>query len=92
MNHMDLSVNYDEIKIKIDNFLRQGNFENNIYDEINKYISLYNKNYKKDEKKLFDKYMKITVFFYAFFSYSSNKYIRTVLYILMILKDFLLEK
>ena len=71
-----LSGNYDEIKIKIDNFLGQRNFENNIYDEINKYISLYNKNYEKDEKKLFDKYMKITDHFYTFFSYSLNKYIR----------------
>ena len=59
--------NYDETRVKIDNFLGERNFENNICDEINKYISLYNKNYEKDEKKLFDKYMKITDHFYTLF-------------------------
>jgi len=63
----ELWDNYDQIKIKIDNFLGERNYENNICDEINKYISLYNKNYKKDEKKLFDKYMKITDHFYTLF-------------------------
>jgi len=52
--------------------LGERNYENNICDEINKYISLYNKNYKKDEKKLFDKYMKITDHFYTLF-YSKDK-------------------
>ena len=33
-----LSGNYDQIKIKIDNFLGERNYENNICDEINKYI------------------------------------------------------
>ena len=61
--------NYDETRVKIDNFLGERNYENN---EINKYIILYNKNYKKDEKKLFDKYMKITDHFYTLF-YSKDK-------------------
>ena len=50
LNEYELGGNYDEIKIKIDNFMGPQNFENNICDEINKYISLYDKNYEKDEK------------------------------------------
>ena len=70
-----LRGNYDETRVKIDNFLGERNFENNICDEINKYISLYNKSYEKDEKKLFDKYMKITDHFYTLF-YRNDKYNR----------------
>ena len=69
--------NYDETRVKIDNFLGERNYENNICDEINKYISLYNKNYKKDEKKLFDKYMKITDHFYTFLFYGDHRNKRT---------------
>ena len=72
-----LRGNYDETRVKIDNFLGERNFENNICDEINKYISLYNKNYEKDEKKLFDKYMKITDHFYTFLFYGEHKNKRT---------------
>ena len=68
-----LKGNYDEIKIKIDNFFGQQYYENNIYDEINKYIDLNNMHYEKDEKKLFDKYMKITDHFYTLFFYDANK-------------------
>lgn len=65
--------NYDEIKIKIDNFLGPQNYENNIYDEINKYNSLYNKNYESDEKKLIHKYMKISEHFYTFFLFKKKR-------------------
>ena len=73
LNEHELWGNYNEIKIKIDNFMGQQNFENNICDEINKYISLYDKNYEKHEKKLFDKYMKITDHFYSFLFYVQHK-------------------
>ena len=61
----------NEIQLKIDEFLRQKKYENNIYDEIDKYNSLYNKNYSKDKKKIFDLYMKINEYFYTFF-YTDN--------------------
>ena len=73
LNEHELWGNYNEIKIKIDNFMGQQNFENNICDEINKYICLYDKNYEKHEKKLFDKYMKITDHFYSFLFYVQHK-------------------
>ena len=47
--------------------LGQQKYENKIYDEINKYISLYKKNYLRDIKKTFDIYMKINDYFYTFF-------------------------
>ena len=40
-------------------------------------IILYDKNYIKDEKKLFDKYMKITEHFYTFLFYDEHKNKRT---------------
>ena len=63
----------NEIQLKIDEFLKQEKYENNIYDEINKYIILYKKNYLKDTKKVFDIYMKINDYFYTYFY--SNDYV-----------------
>ena len=64
---------YNELQLKFDNFLRQQKYENYIYDEINKYINLYNKNYQNDNKDLIDKfYMKITEQFYTFFLQNKN--------------------
>ena len=57
----------NEIQLKIDEFLRQQKYENNIYDEIDKYNILYKKNYLKDIKKVFDIYMKINEYYYSFF-------------------------
>ena len=47
-----LSGNYDEIKSKIDNFLGERNYENNICDEINKYITYIIKIMKKMKKTI----------------------------------------
>ena len=63
----------DEIQLKINEFLGQQRYENNIYDEINKYITIYQKNYLKDSKKVFDIYMKINEYFYTFF-YSGSSF------------------
>ena len=54
-----LERNDNEIQLEIDEFLGQKKYENNIYDEINKYNSLYKKNYLEDTRKVFDIYMKI---------------------------------
>ena len=64
---MGLKGAYNEIQLKIDELLGQQKYENKIYDEINKYISLYKKNYLRDIKKTFDIYMKINDYFYTFF-------------------------
>ena len=64
---MGLNSTENEIQLKIDEFLGQKKFENNIYDEIDKYNSSYNKNYSNDIKKIFDIYMKINEYFYTFF-------------------------
>ena len=57
----------NEIQLEIDEFFGQKKYENNIYDEINKYNSLYKKNYLEDKKKIVDIYMKINEHFYTFF-------------------------
>jgi len=71
--NMYLNRPVNEIQLKIDEFLGQKKFENNIYDEIDKYNSLYKKNYSNVIKKTFDTYMKINEYFYTFFySYYSK--------------------
>ena len=60
-------IDDDKIQLKIDEFLGQQKYENNIYDEIDKYISLYQKNYKNDIKKTLDIYMKNNEYFYTHF-------------------------
>lgn len=35
----------EEIRLKIDKFLGRQKYENTIYDEIDKYITIYQKNY-----------------------------------------------
>ena len=67
---MGLNRPPNEIQLKIDEFLGQRKYENNIYDEIDKYNSLYKKNYSNDMKKTFDIYMKINEYFYTFFYYN----------------------
>ena len=74
---MGLNSTENEIQLKIDEFLGQKKFENNIYDEINKYNSSYNKNYSNDIKKIFDIYMKINEYFYTFFYSDDSVYSRT---------------
>jgi len=71
--NMYLNRPVNEIQLKIDEFLGQKKYENNIYDEIDKYNSLYKKNYSNVIKKTFDTYMKINEYFYTFFySYYSK--------------------
>ena len=71
--NMYLNRPVNEIQLKIDEFLGQKKYENNIYDEIDKYNSLYKKNYSNVIKKTFDIYMKINEYFYTFFySYYSK--------------------
>ena len=65
--YQGLKGTHNEIQLKIDEFLGQQKYENNIYNEINKYITLYQKNYSKDIKKIFDVYMKINEYYYTFF-------------------------
>ena len=67
-----LERNDNEIQLEIDEFLGQKKYENNIYDEINKYNSLYKKNYLEDTRKVFDIYMKINEYFYTFFYSDSS--------------------
>ena len=62
----------NEIQLEINDFLGQKNYENNIYDEINKYNSFYNKNYVEDKRKIYDVYMKINEYFYTFFYSDSS--------------------
>jgi len=76
-NYMDLKSTENEIQLKNDEFLGQKKYENNIYDEIDKYNSLYNKNYSNDIKKTFDIYMKINEYFYTFFYSDKSVYSRT---------------
>ena len=67
----------DETQLKINEFLGQQKYENTIYDEINKYITIYQKNYLKDHKKVFDIYMKMNEYFYTFFYSDSSLDFRT---------------
>ena len=67
---------YDEIQSKINEFLGQQKYENTIYSEINKYITIYKKNYLKAQRIVFDVYMKMNEYFYTFF-YSSSINSRT---------------
>ena len=53
--------------------MEQQKYHNYIYDEIGKYIRLYNKNFLNNEKFLLNKYMKINNYFYTFFYYSPFK-------------------
>ena len=57
----------DKIQLKIDEFLEQQKYENNIYDEIDKYNSLNQKNYKNIKKNSLDIYMKYNEYFYTYF-------------------------
>ena len=72
-----LGESWSEIQSKIDQFLGQQKYENNIYDEINKYIRLYQRNYVKDQKKIFDNYMKINEYFYTVFYMHPQIFSRT---------------
>ena len=72
-----LDGTYDETQLKINEFLGQQKYENNIYDEINKYITIYQKNYLKNKKKVFDIYMKMNEYFYTFFYSDSSLDSRT---------------
>jgi len=74
---MGLNSTENEIQLKIDEFLGQKKFENNIYDEIDKYNSLYKKDYSNDIKKIFDTYMKMNEYFYTFFYSDNSVYFRT---------------
>ena len=74
---LGLGESCGEIQSKIDQFLGQQKYENNIYDEINKYIGLNKRNYVKDQKKIFDIYMKINEYFYTFFYMNSSIFSRT---------------
>ena len=58
--------NYYELQLKFDNFLGQQKYENLIYEEIDKYSRLYNKNFSNQQINLVDNCMKITDHFYTF--------------------------
>ena len=73
----ELEETDNKIQLKIDEFIKQEKYENNIYDEIDSYNSLYKKNYLKDIKKVFDVYMKINEYFYTFFHYDNSIDYRT---------------
>jgi hypothetical protein len=72
-----LEGSYNEIQLKIDQFLGQQKFENKIYDEINKYSGQNQRNYLEDQKKIFANYMKINEYFYTFFYFGSQISYRT---------------
>ena len=67
----------NEIQLKIDQFLGQQKYENNIYDEINKYRGQNGSNYLNVQKKIFAPYMKINEYFYTFFYMYSTVIYRT---------------
>lgn len=60
--------NYYELQLKFDNFLGQQKYENLIYEEIDKYSRLYNKNFPYQKINIVDNYMKISDHFYTFFN------------------------
>ena len=76
-NYINMIGNCDEMQLKINEFLGQQKYKNTIYDEINKYITIYQKNYLKEEKNVFDIYMKMNEYFYTFFYSDSSLDTRT---------------